>query len=54
MVGYLDDPEKTTRLRNIYNALIDLRIDALISIGGDDTLKTANKLFEFQQRLPIL
>lgn len=48
----LDDPEKTQKLRNIYYALLDLKIDALISIGGDDTLKTANYLFEFQKRLP--
>ncbi len=48
----LDDPEKTALLRNIYNAFIDLRLDALISIGGDDTLKTANFLAEFQKRLP--
>jgi len=48
----LDDPEKTRKLRNIYYALRDLRIDALISIGGDDTLKIANHLFEFQNRLP--
>jgi 6-phosphofructokinase 1 len=48
----LDDPAKTRKLQNVYNALIDLEIDALISIGGDDTLKTANFLYEFQQRLP--
>ena len=48
----LDDPVKTTRLRNVYNALADLDIDALISIGGDDTLKTANLLYLYQQRLP--
>ena len=48
----LDDPNKTTRLRNVYNALIDLEIDALISIGGDDTLKTANFLHEYQKHLP--
>ncbi|WP_428267434.1 6-phosphofructokinase [Haliangium sp.] len=48
----LDDPEKTKKLRNVYNALVDLEIDALISIGGDDTLKTANFLYEFQRRLP--
>ena len=51
-VNDLDDAEKTAKLRNVYNALVDLEIDALISIGGDDTLKTANLLFEFQQRLP--
>ncbi len=48
----LDDPEKTSRLRNVYNALVDLEIDALISIGGDDTLKTANLLHNFQKHLP--
>lgn len=48
----LDDAAKTVRLRNVYNALVDLEIDALISIGGDDTLKTANYLYEFQCRLP--
>jgi 6-phosphofructokinase 1 len=48
----LDDPERTALLRNIYNAFQDLGVDGLISIGGDDTLKTANFLFEFQRRLP--
>jgi 6-phosphofructokinase 1 len=48
----LRDPEKTQRLRNVYNALVDMEIDALISIGGDDTLKTANFLYEYQQQLP--
>ncbi|MEW6745114.1 MAG: 6-phosphofructokinase [Planctomycetota bacterium] len=48
----LDDPERTKRLRNIYSALVDLGIDALISIGGDDTLKTANFLHELQKRMP--
>ncbi|MGD8394572.1 MAG: 6-phosphofructokinase, partial [Candidatus Eiseniibacteriota bacterium] len=32
----LDDPQKTAKLRNIYTALVDLGIDALVSIGGDD------------------
>ncbi|MDQ3364506.1 MAG: 6-phosphofructokinase [Myxococcota bacterium] len=48
----LADPAKTALLRNVYNALVDLEIDALISIGGDDTLKTANFLYEYQKRLP--
>jgi 6-phosphofructokinase 1 len=48
----LDDTEKTARLRNVYSALVDLKIDALISIGGDDTLKTANFLYELQNRMP--
>jgi len=48
----LTDHEKTKRLRNVYNAFVDLEIDALISIGGDDTLKTANFLYEYQKQLP--
>jgi 6-phosphofructokinase 1 len=43
------DPEKTERLRRIHQALVDLDVDALISIGGDDTLKTANFLYEYQK-----
>ncbi len=48
----LDDPSKTGGLRNVYNALVDLEVDALISIGGDDTLKTANFLYMYQRKLP--
>ena len=48
----LDDLGKTVKLRNVLAALSDLRVDALISIGGDDTLKTANFLYELQQRGP--
>jgi 6-phosphofructokinase 1 len=48
----LDDPSKTVGLRHVYDALNDLKIDALISIGGDDTLKTANFMYEYQKRLP--
>jgi ATP-dependent phosphofructokinase / diphosphate-dependent phosphofructokinase len=48
----LGDPNKTKKLRNVYNAMVDLEIDALISIGGDDTLKTANFLHEYQKHLP--
>jgi len=43
------DPDKTDRLCRIYRALADLDVDALISIGGDDTLKTANFLYEYQR-----
>lgn len=50
--GDLDDAVKCASLANVYSALVDLEIDALISIGGDDTLKTANLLFEYQKRLP--
>lgn len=48
----LDDPKKTEKLHNVYCALVDTGIDALISIGGDDTLKTANFIHEYQKRLP--
>ena len=48
----LSDPEKSKTLRNVYNALVDLEIDALITIGGDGTLTTANFLYELQNRLP--
>jgi len=48
----LGDPRRTAKLHNCYAAMIDLGIDALISIGGDDTLKTANFLHEYQKRLP--
>jgi 6-phosphofructokinase 1 len=48
----LEDPQKTAPLRRVHAALASLRVDALISIGGDDTLKTANKFQAFQQHLP--
>lgn len=50
--SHLDDPERVAPLRRVYEALVSLRVDALVSIGGDDTLKTANKLKLFQDRLP--
>ncbi|HEX8793241.1 MAG TPA: 6-phosphofructokinase [Polyangiaceae bacterium] len=48
----LQDPAKTDRLRRVHEALVDLDVDALVSIGGDDTLRTANFLHEYQRRLP--
>ena len=48
----LDDPEKSAPLKRVYEALCSLGVDALVSIGGDDTLKTANKFKMFQDRLP--
>jgi 6-phosphofructokinase 1 len=44
------NPEKTQKLANIHHALNDLEVDALISIGGDDTLKTANFFHQYQQQ----
>ena len=49
---HLDDPQRVEPLRRVYEGLCALDVDALISIGGDDTLKTANKLKMFQDRLP--
>lgn len=48
----LDDREKCAPLRRVYEGLRSLGVDALVSIGGDDTLKTANKLRMYQDRLP--
>ncbi len=45
----LADPEKTEKLRAVYAAFEDLSIDALVSIGGDDTLKTANYIYKMEQ-----
>lgn len=40
----IEDPAKNAQLRNILDAFEYLNVGALISIGGDDTLKTANYL----------
>lgn len=48
----LGDPQKVAPLRRVYEGLRSLGVDCLISIGGDDTLKTANKFKLFQDRLP--
>jgi len=40
----LDDPEKTAPLQRVVDGLREIGIDALVSIGGDDTLRTANLL----------
>ncbi len=46
----LDDPQKTAPLNSAYEALQSLGVEALVSIGGDDTLKTANKFQLFQKK----
>jgi len=48
----LDDAERAAPLMRAYRGLVDLGVEALVSIGGDDTLKTANLLHEVQKRLP--
>ncbi|MCX8006962.1 MAG: 6-phosphofructokinase [Coriobacteriia bacterium] len=50
----LADPEKNARLLAVYRAFDSLGIDALVSIGGDDTLKTANYLYRMQELMPDL
>jgi 6-phosphofructokinase 1 len=50
--SHLNDPEKVAPLRTVYQALRSIGVDAVVSIGGDDTLKTANKLKLFQDHLP--
>jgi len=50
--NHFEDPDCTAQLRTVYDALRRLEVDALVSIGGDDTLKTANKFKLFQDRLP--
>ncbi len=49
---HLADPERTAQLRTVHAALDSLGVDALISIGGDDTLKSANKFQRMQDHLP--
>ncbi len=49
---HLKDAERTAPLKTVYEAMISMGIDALISIGGDDTLKTANKFKLYQETLP--
>ncbi len=49
---HFDDADRCKQLKAVYDGLCSLGVDALVSIGGDDTLKTANKLKMYQDRLP--
>lgn len=49
---HLNDAEKVEPLKRTYEGLLSLGVDALVSIGGDDTLKTANKFKLYQDTLP--
>ena len=53
-VADLCDEACNARLRASYAAFEAYEIDALVSIGGDDTLKTANYLLELQEYVPGL
>ncbi len=44
----LADSEKNAKLRAVFGAFEQLKIDALVSIGGDDTLKTGNYILRIQ------
>ncbi len=48
---HLKNPELVAPLKRVYEGLCSLGVDALISLGGDDTLKTANKLKLYQDEL---
>ncbi|MCL2118803.1 MAG: 6-phosphofructokinase [Planctomycetaceae bacterium] len=48
----LKDAKKREPLMNVWRALHSLEVDALISIGGDDTLTTAAKFQLIQNELP--
>ncbi|MCD6571627.1 MAG: 6-phosphofructokinase [Deltaproteobacteria bacterium] len=50
----LADPTKNQRLINVFNAFEYYKLDALVSVGGDDTLKTANYLYKIQDMVPNL
>src|SRR5687767_13745139 len=51
--SHLSDTERSAPLKTVYEALRSIGVDLLVSIGGDDTLKTANKFKMFQERLPL-
>lgn len=50
--SHFQEEARVLPLRRVYEGLCSLNIDALVSIGGDDTLKTANKFKLFQAQLP--
>lgn len=50
----LKDPERNAKLRAVYDSFDAYEIDALVSLGGDDTLKTANYLHLMQEAIPGL
>lgn len=49
---HLLDQERVAPIARVCAAFQSLGVDALISIGGDDTLKTANKLKLYQELRP--
>jgi ATP-dependent phosphofructokinase / diphosphate-dependent phosphofructokinase len=51
--SHFGDPERVASLKTVYEAMRSIGVDLLVSIGGDDTLKTANKFKMYQERLPL-
>lgn len=51
--SHLNDTQRTAPLKTVYESLRSIGVDLLVSIGGDDTLKTANKFKMYQERLPL-
>ncbi len=59
--AHIEDEGRCASLRAVCEGLASLDVEALVSIGGDDTLKTANKLLLYQQhaveesrRIPVV
>jgi 6-phosphofructokinase len=50
----LADAEKNAKLHAVFDAFAAHEVDALVTIGGDDTLKTANYLYEMSRTVPGL
>jgi ATP-dependent phosphofructokinase / diphosphate-dependent phosphofructokinase len=50
--SHFNEPERVGPLKRTYEGLCSIGVDALVSIGGDDSLKTANKMKMFMDRLP--
>jgi 6-phosphofructokinase len=48
----LNDPARSDGMRRVYEGLCALGVDALVSIGGDGTLRTAYLLQRYQDGLP--
>jgi len=48
----ISDPQKNRRLLNVYKWINHFDLDGLVTIGGDDTLKTVNYLYLIQSHLP--
>ena len=48
---HFEDPTRTAAIDRVYRGLLSLGVEALVSIGGDGTLMTANTLHRYQDHL---